>query len=163
MRALGAGAVAIALTFGAGLGAEATLEASAAAIESAAGQPDGDRVVVGHLSRKLGISAEVLRQQRTRSALGWGDVLIANYLATAAKRTFDETVAEHQAGKTWNEVAESHHVPAPELLQYVRESEGAVEQRSEDKGPSGSKTGSAPTHSPGGAGGGSGGGGHRRY
>jgi hypothetical protein len=161
MRALGAGAVAIALTFGAGLGAEATLEASAAAIENAAAQPDGTRVVVGHLSRKLGISAEVLRQQRTRSALGWGDVLIANYLATAAKRTFDETVAEHQGGKTWSEVAESHQVSAAELLQYVRESEDAVEQRSEDKGPS--KTGSAPSHSPGGAGGGSGGGGHRRY
>ena len=162
MRALGAGAVAIAVTFGVGLGAEATLEASAAAIENATAQPDGTRVVVGHLSRKLGISAEVLRQERARSALGWGDVLIANYLATAAKRTFDETVAEHQGGKTWNEVAESHQVPASELLRYVQESEDAVEQRSEDKGPS--KTGSAPpSHSPGGAGGGSGGGGHRRY
>src|SRR5262252_4869310 len=41
---------------------EPALEASAAAIESAAQQPDGDRVVVGHLSRKLGLSAEVLRQ-----------------------------------------------------------------------------------------------------
>lgn len=163
MRALGAGAVAIALTFGAGLGAEATLEASAAAIENAAAQTDGTRVVVGHLSRKLGISAEALRQQRTRSALGWGDVLIANYLAAAARRTFDETVAEHQGGKTWNEVAESHHVAASELLQYVRESEDAVEQRSEDKGPSKTESAPAPSHSPGGAGGGSGGGGHRRY
>jgi hypothetical protein len=163
MRALGAGAVAIALTFGPGLGAEATLEASAAAIESAAGQPDGDRVVLGHLSRRLGISADVLRQQRARSALGWGDVLIANYLAAAATRTFDETVAEHRVGKTWNEVAESHHVSASELLRYVRESEDAVEQRSEDKAPSAGKTGSARSHSPGGAGGGSAGGGHRRY
>ena len=68
MRALGAGAVAIALTFGAGLGAEATLEARAAAIENATAQPVGGRVVVGHLSRKLGISAEVLRQQRARRA-----------------------------------------------------------------------------------------------
>jgi hypothetical protein len=161
MRALGAAAAALALTFGAGLGAEATLEASAAAIENATAQPDGSRVVVGHLSRKLGISAEVLRQQRARSALGWGDVLIANYLASASQRTFDETVAEHRGGKTWNEVAESHHVPASDLLRYVQESEDAVEQRSEDKGPS--KTGSAPSHSPGGGGGGSGGGGHRRY
>jgi len=128
MRALGAGALAIALTFGADQGAEATLEASAAAIENAAAQPDGTRVVIGHLS---------------------------------ATRTFDEPVAEHQGGKTWNEVAESHHVAASELLQYVRDSEDAVEQRSEDKGPS--KTGSASSHSPGGAGGGSGGGGHRRY
>ena len=140
---------------------EPTLEASAAAIESAAQQPDGDRVVVGHLSRKLGLAADVLRQERTRSALGWGDLLIAHYLSSTTGRTFDQTVAEHQTGKSWNEVAESHQVSTDELFQYVKQSEDAVEQRSEDKGVS--KSGSTPSHSTGGGGrGGGGGGGHHR-
>jgi hypothetical protein len=139
---------------------EPALEASAAAIESAAQQPDGDRVVVGHLSRKLGLSAEVLRQERTRTSLGWGDILIAHYLSSTTGRTLDQTVAEHQTGKSWNEIAQSHQVPAAELFQYVKQSEDAVEQRSEDKGVS--KSGPAPSHSAGGGGRG-GGGGHHRY
>ena len=152
-------ALALALAFNVARGAEApTLEASAAAIESAAGQPDGDRVVVGHLSRKLGISVEVLREQRAHSALGWGDLLIANYLAAATGLTFEQTVAEYRAGRTWNQVAEGHAVAVPELLQYVRQSEAAIEQRSEDKAASG-KNGSTTSHSTGGGAGG----GHRRY
>ena len=158
-RGVWIGIVAAALAAGLAWGADGpTLEAAAAGIESAAAKPDGDRVVVGHLSRKLGLSADVLRQQRTWSGLGWGDVLIANYLAAASRRTFDETVAEHRRGKTWNEIAEGHQVPASELLQYVRESEDAIEERSEDRAVSRSKSG-GPSH----AAGGGGGGGHRRY
>jgi putative ubiquitin-RnfH superfamily antitoxin RatB of RatAB toxin-antitoxin module len=41
----------------------------AAAIERAAAQPDGDRVVVGHISRTLGIPVEVLRRQRAQAAI----------------------------------------------------------------------------------------------
>src|SRR5204862_469539 len=53
----------------------------AAAIEAAAEEPDGERVVLGHLSRTLGMSAEALRAQRAQTGLGWGDLLIANRLS----------------------------------------------------------------------------------
>src|SRR5205814_1251801 len=49
-----------------------TLAERAAAIEAAAEEPDGERVVLGHLSRKLGMSAEALRAQRAQTGLGWG-------------------------------------------------------------------------------------------
>ena len=58
-----------------------TLEAGAAAIEQAAAQPDGERVVVGHISRKLAVPVDTLRAQRRQTELAWGDLLIANHLA----------------------------------------------------------------------------------
>jgi hypothetical protein len=135
-----------------------TLETCAAAIESQAAEPDGDRVVVGHLSRQLGISVETLRQQRAQTALGWGDLLIANHLAAATGLTFEQTVTEYRTGKTWSEVAESHAIEVAELLKYVQEAEDAIEERSDDKGRTG-RSESAPTRS---TGGGRGGGGRRR-
>ena len=53
-------------------GADAlTLAERAAAIERASQEPDGVRVVVGHLSRLLGMSVDALRTQRTERGLNW--------------------------------------------------------------------------------------------
>jgi len=41
---------------------------------AAAPVPDGERVVLGHLSRKLGMSADALRAQRAQTGLGCGDL-----------------------------------------------------------------------------------------
>src|SRR5205807_3238605 len=71
----------------------------AAAIEAAAEEPDGKRVVLGHLSRKLGMSAEALRAQRAQSGLGWGDLLIANRLSLETHAPFDALVAEMRGGR----------------------------------------------------------------
>jgi hypothetical protein len=40
--------------------------------------------VAGHVSRKLAVSVEVLRAQRARTGLDWGDLLIANPQALRA-------------------------------------------------------------------------------
>ena len=65
----------IGLTWGA---APPTLEELAAAIERVRTGPDGERVVVGHISRKLAVSVEALRAQHAQTGLGWGELLIAN-------------------------------------------------------------------------------------
>ena len=71
-----------------------TLEAGAAAIEQAAAQPDGERVVVGHISRKLAVPVDTLRAQRRQTELAWGDLLIANHLAALTGLTFEQIAAE---------------------------------------------------------------------
>ena len=76
-----------------------TLAERAAAIEAAAEEPDGERVVLGHLSRKLGMSAEALRAQRAQTGLGWGDLLIANRLSLETHAPFDALVAEMRGGR----------------------------------------------------------------
>lgn len=133
-----------------------TLEECAAAIDQATAQPDGERVVVGHISRKLAIPVDTLRAQRLRTELAWGELLIANHLAELTGLTFEEIAAEYRVRQSWSAVAESHAVTTPDLLRHVQQSQETIEQRSEDKSPRGD-TGQIPGRS-----GHTAGGGHRR-
>jgi hypothetical protein len=97
-----------------------TLEELAAAIERVRTGPDGERVVVGHISRKLAVSVEVLRAQHAQTRLGWGEVLIANLLSQATKLTVDQVVAEFRGGKRWAVIAHNHNVNLDQLINEVR-------------------------------------------
>ena len=112
-----------------------TLARRAAAIDRTAEEPDGERVVLGHLSRKLNMSAETLRAQRAQTGLGWGDLLIANRLALETGVSFETLVAEMRGGQNWESVARVHGADLARLQTDMRASEEAVEQRSEDKSP----------------------------
>src|SRR5438034_3850135 len=89
-------------------GEAATLAELAAAIDRAATEPDGDRVVVGHISRTLAVSAETLRADRARTGLGWGDFLIAYRLSHEADLPFEEIVADVRGGKAWPAIVGDH-------------------------------------------------------
>src|SRR5262249_18293443 len=112
-----------------------TLADRAAAIERTAEEPDGERVVLGHLSRKLNMSAETLRAQRAQTGLGWGDVFIANRLALETQTPFETLVAEMRGGQDWESIARAHGADLTRLESDMRASEEAMEQRSEDKSP----------------------------
>jgi hypothetical protein len=142
--------------------ASPSLAERAAAIEATANEADGERVVLGHLSRKLGVSADVLRAPRAQPGLGWGDLFIANRLARETHTPLETLVAESRAGATWEDIAREHGADVERLGNGVRTSEEAMEQRSEDKYPHASTTG--PTgKGRGGGGGGGAGRGHRSY
>ena len=112
-----------------------TLEELAAAIEKVRTGPDGERIVAGHISRKLAMSVEVLRTQRARTGLDWGDLLIANLLCKPPGPTVDHVVAEFKGGAGWADIARHHNVNLDQLRSEVQLSQQAMELRSEDKGP----------------------------
>jgi len=124
--------LAVGLTWGVG---PPTLEELAAAIDRVRTGPDGERVVAGHISRKLAVSVAVLRAQQAQTKLGWGELLIANLLSKASKLTLDQVVAEFRSGKGWADLAHHHNVGLDELIAEVRQSQQAMEQRSEDRAP----------------------------
>ena len=112
-----------------------TLEERAAAIDRAAQEPDGDRVIVGHISRKLGLPVEALRRQHAQTGLGWGEILIAHRLGSETGLTFEQVVAEFRGGRTWGDIARDHNADLGRLVSDVQQSQEAVEQRAEDKAP----------------------------
>src|SRR5262245_30728540 len=129
-----------------------TLEVLVADIERVRSGPDGERVVVGHISRKLGVSVEALRAQRAQTTLGWGDLLIANLLCKGTKVNVDKVAAEFRSGMTWEDIARHHNVGLDQLINEVRQSQQAMEQRVEDRAPPRSESpasqgasGTAPT------------------
>ena len=125
--------LAVGLTWGAG---PPTLEELAAAIDRVRTGPDGERVVAGHISRKLAVSVEVLRAQQAQTKLGWGELLIANLLLSkTTKLTVDHVVAEFRSGKGWADIAHHHNVSLDQLIEDVQQSQQAMEQRAEDRAP----------------------------
>jgi hypothetical protein len=112
-----------------------TLEELAAAIDRVRTGPDGERVVAGHISRKLAVSVEVLRAQRARTGLDWGDLLIANLLCKTKEPTVDHVAAEFKGGAGWADIARHHNVNLDQLRNEVQQSQQAMEQRSEDRAP----------------------------
>jgi hypothetical protein len=131
-----------------------TLEERLAAIEAASLEPDGIRVVAGHISRKVGISVEVLRTEREGTGLGWGDLLIAHLVARETAVALEAIATELRSGQSWAAIARKHQLDLAALTASIQQSQDAIEQRSEDRV---HKEGSAPLRSRGGAGGGKGG------
>ncbi len=115
--------------------ADPTLAERAAAIERASTAPDGFRVVVGHVSRELGIAVDVLRGQRAHTGLDWGALLIANRVAKEARIPLEQVVAESRNGKAWEDIARAHNVDLTKLVGAVANSQSVVERRGEDKAP----------------------------
>jgi hypothetical protein len=130
------GALVLALWVAPAWGADpATLAERATAIERASTAPDGFRVVVGHLSRELGLPVDLLRAQRLRSGLDWGGIFIANRLAKEIGMTFDEVLAAYRGGKTWEDIVREHSLDLEKLTSAVQRTQGVVERRAEDKAP----------------------------
>ena len=73
-----------------------------------------DRVdsTYGHpvVSREFDVPVTVLEEQRTRTGLGYGGLMIANSLARETGRNFDEIVAMKESGMGWGRIAQENGV-----------------------------------------------------
>jgi hypothetical protein len=116
-------------------GADApTLEERAAVIDRVSKESDGDRIVIGHVSRALGIPVEKLRVQRAQTGLSWGELLVAYRVSRASGRTLEQTVSDFRAGKAWEAIAQEHKVDLRKLTSEVQNSQDTLQAREEDKG-----------------------------
>jgi hypothetical protein len=112
-----------------------TLGERAAIIERVSTEPDGTRVVLGHLSRTLQILTDELRTQREQTGLGWGELFVAHLIAKMGGRTLDQVVGEFRSGKSWEAIARDHRLNLDRLTADVSRSEDIVERRAEDRAP----------------------------
>lgn len=62
------------------------------------------------ISRETNVPMFVLEEQRTRSHFGYGGLAVANILALATGKTFDEIVALKSSGSGWGRIAQDNNV-----------------------------------------------------
>ncbi|HSH39097.1 MAG TPA: hypothetical protein VK993_09950 [Chthoniobacterales bacterium] len=62
------------------------------------------------VSREFDVPVTVLEEQRTRTGLGYGGLMIANALARDTGRSFDDIVAMKQSGMGWGRIAQENGV-----------------------------------------------------
>ena len=68
------------------------------------------------VSREFDVPVVVLEEQRTRTSLGYGGLMIANALARETGRSFDEIVAMKQSGMGWGRIAQENNVKLGPLV-----------------------------------------------
>ena len=62
------------------------------------------------ITREFDVPVEIVEEQRTRTGLGYGGLMIANALARETGRSFDEIVAMKQSGMGWGRIAQENGV-----------------------------------------------------
>ena len=112
-----------------------TLADRAAAIDRVLTEREGYRVVVGHISRELGIGVDILRAQQAQTGLTWGELLIAHRLSREAKVGFEQIAGGYRSGKSWEDLAREHAADLAKITAAIQRSQTIVEQRGEDKAP----------------------------
>lgn len=73
-------------------------------------RPDGRERVVTVISGETGVPITTLDLQRQQTGLGYGGLFIANSLASATGRSFDEIVARKAGGEGWGRIAQDYGV-----------------------------------------------------
>ena len=57
------------------------------------------------ISAETGVPVATLQAERASSGLGWGSLENAHLLANATGQSFNDVVAQHQAGQGWGKIA----------------------------------------------------------
>lgn len=81
-----------------------------------------DTVVEGYtllptaVSWQTKVPAEVLKKQRAKSGLTYGQLLVANSLATGSGKSFEQILALRAKTQSWSQLAENIHVSAKSIV-----------------------------------------------
>ena len=76
------------------------------------------------ISREVNVPVVVLEEQRTRTHLGYGGLMIANALAVETGRSFDEIVALKTSGTGWGRIARDNNVNLGRIVSRLNRADG---------------------------------------
>ena len=82
--------------------------------------PGGREHVLASISRETGVPVIDLEAQRDRTRLGYGGLFIANSLASATGRTFEEIAALKASGHGWGWIAKQNNVKLGPIVSRAR-------------------------------------------
>jgi len=99
---------------------EAFVIASLAAVLSGGGPARAaesqEEITLQRVSRDTGVGVETLREERGRTGFTLGDLRTAHLMAARTGRSFEEVVAERQAGKPWQQMARESGLSLRQVL-----------------------------------------------
>lgn len=96
------------------------LQKQAARIDREAGQSTGNQAVLNSLSKQLNVPAATLQAEQKSTKFGAGQLFIANSLAQASGKTFDQIAQEFKAGKGWGEIAKENNVKLGKVVSSAK-------------------------------------------
>ena len=102
------------------------LERTASNFDNRAATPGGHERVLGAISRETGVPVVDLEAQRDQSRLGYGGLFIANSLASATGKTFEEIAALKASGHGWGWIAKQNNVKLGPIVSRARHADKSI-------------------------------------
>jgi hypothetical protein len=136
------------------------LKRTSADLNTQAQTNDGRTRVLAAISNETAVSVTTLQGQQSATKLGFGDLAIANLLASASGKTFDQIVAMFKAGEGWGKIAKDLDLNLGMIVSKAKRADQAAlqaqtgqgSQRSQTENPNSSQMGNSnfgPTNNPG--------------
>lgn len=102
------------------------LERAAARINAQSNTPEGEIKVLTKISDETGVPVAMLQTQRSQTKLGYGELLIANSLASASGKTFDEIAALKASGQGWGKIAKTYDLKLGKIVSQAHHADEAI-------------------------------------
>ncbi|MFN2475697.1 MAG: hypothetical protein ABR526_05065 [Chthoniobacterales bacterium] len=77
------------------------------------------------ISRETNVPIQVLEEQRARTRLGYGGLLIGNAIAVESGRSFDEIAALRASGRGWGDIGREYNVNVGQVVSRLQRADSA--------------------------------------
>jgi hypothetical protein len=102
------------------------LERTADNFDRRGATPGGHERILQSISRETGVPVVDLEAQRDQSRLGYGGLFIANSLASATGKTFEEIAALKASGHGWGWIAKQNNVKLGPIVSQARHADKSI-------------------------------------
>jgi hypothetical protein len=100
-------------------------------LDDEAHQMQGHEAIYQSLSKQLNIPVETLQAQQKSANFGFGQLFIANSLASATGKTFDQISQEFKSGQGWGEIAKANNVNLGKTISNLKRANNQIEMEKE--------------------------------
>jgi len=111
-------------------------------LDSDARQMQEHEAIFADLSKDLNVPVETLKAQQMSTNFGFGQLFIANSLAAATGKTFDQISQEFKSGKGWGEIAKANNVNLGKTISGLKRANGRMEKERNDQARGNANSGS---------------------
>src|SRR5438132_1138601 len=102
------------------------LERTASDFDRLGATSDGRERVLAAISRETDVPIATLAEQRDRTGLGYGGLFIANSLASATGKTFDEIADLKASGHGWGWIAKQNNIKLGPIVSRAHHADKAL-------------------------------------
>ncbi len=109
------------------------LQKQATRLDNEANQGQEQGAVFDSLSKQLNVPVTTLQTEQKSTNFGFGQLFIANSLATASGKTFDQISQEFKSGKGWGEIAKENNLKLGRVVSDLKRANAQVEKDRADR------------------------------
>jgi len=104
------------------------MQKQATRLDSEASQSQGHEAVLESLSKQLNVPVATLQAEQKSTNFGFGQLFIANSLAAASNKTFEQVSQEFKSGKGWGEIAKENNVKLGRVVSDLKRANKQVQK-----------------------------------